>query len=129
MELVEDLYKEELLEHYRDPQNHGELENPDIKYRDFNPLCGDEVEIFMKVKDDVIDEIKFTGKGCAISQAAASIVTEHVKGKKLQEVIKMSNQEMQELLPIEVDYLRIKCALLALKAIQKGGVMYEGGRK
>ena len=120
MELAEDMYKEELLEHYREPQNYGKIEDADVQYRDFNPVCGDEVEIFINVQANKVDGIKFTGKGCAISQAAASIVTEHIKGMKVDEVKTFTNEKMLELLPIEVSNLRIKCALLALKAIQKG---------
>ena len=120
MELAEDMYKEELLEHYREPQNYGKIEDADVQYRDFNPVCGDEVEVFINVKDNKVEDIKFTGKGCAISQAAASIVTEHIKGMKVDEVKTITNEKMLELLPIEVSNLRIKCGLLALKAIQKG---------
>lgn len=120
MEFAEDMYKEELLEHYREPQNYGKIEDADVQYRDFNPVCGDEVEIFINVQANKVDGIKFTGKGCAISQAAASIVTEHIKGMKVDEVKTFTNEKMLELLPIEVSNLRIKCALLALKAIQKG---------
>lgn len=126
MDLAEDMYREELLDHYRRPQNHGKIGNADINYRDFNPVCGDEIEIFAKVKNDAISEIKFAGKGCAISQAAASILTEHLKGKKLAEAKKISNEEMLSMLPIKVSNLRIKCGLLALKAVQKGLLVYEG---
>jgi len=128
MDLAEDMYKEELLEHYRTPQNYGRIEKADVKYRDFNPVCGDEIEIYIKVKKGVVEDVKFIGKGCAISQAAASILTEHVKAKKLQEVRGISNEQMLKLLPIKVSHLRIKCALLALKAIQKGLLMH-GAKK
>ena len=125
MDLAEDMYKEELLEHYKHPQNHGKIEGADVEYKDFNPVCGDEIKIFMKV-DGVVENIKFEGKGCAISQAAASILTEHLKRKQLDAVKKMSSEDMLELLPIELSYLRIKCGLLALKAVQKGLLIYEG---
>ncbi|MAG16022.1 SUF system NifU family Fe-S cluster assembly protein [Candidatus Woesearchaeota archaeon] len=125
MDLAEDMYKEELLEHYREPQNYGEIKDTDVKYKDFNPVCGDEIEIYADIKKGVIENVKFTGKGCAISQAAASILTEHIKSKKIEDVKKMSNEEVLELLPIKVSNLRIKCGLLALKAIQKGLLIYE----
>lgn len=126
MELAEDMYKEELLEHYRSPHNYGRIANADIRYRDFNPVCGDEIEIFMKVDGGKIANIKFEGKGCAISQAAASILTESIKGKKLQDAKRISNEQMLGMIPIKVSHLRIKCGLLALKAVQKGMVIYEG---
>lgn len=129
MDIAEDLYREELLEHYRAPKNHGRIENADVKYRDFNPVCGDEIEMFMKVENGKILAAKFIGKGCAISQAAASILTEHIKGKKLDEIMKLGNEKMLGMLPVKVSHLRIKCGLLALKAAQKGLVIYRGSKK
>lgn len=129
MDFAEDIYREELLEHYRNPQNYGKIENADVNYRDFNPVCGDEIEVFAKVKNSAIKDVKFTGKGCAISQASASILTEQIKGKSLEEFKKMSNEKMLGLLPVKVSHLRIKCALLALKAVQKGLLIYEGKNK
>ncbi|MBS3132682.1 SUF system NifU family Fe-S cluster assembly protein [Candidatus Woesearchaeota archaeon] len=126
MELAEDMYKEELLEHYKKPQNYGKIRNCDAKYHDFNPVCGDEIEVYIKIRNGSVKDIKFTGKGCAISQAAASIATESVKGKKVEEVKGISNESMLQLLPIKVSNLRVKCALLALKAIQKAIIKYEG---
>ncbi len=129
MELAEDIYREELLEHYRAPKNHGIIPKADVRYRDFNPVCGDEIEIFMKVRNGKILMAKFIGKGCAISQAAASILTEHINGKKTEEVRKMGNEKMLGMLPVKVSHLRIKCGLLALKAAQKGLVIYRGSGK
>jgi nitrogen fixation protein NifU and related proteins len=120
MELAEDMYKEELLEHYRNPQNYGKIKDASVKYHDFNPVCGDEIEIYLKIKNKKVSDVKFSGKGCAISQAAASILTENIKGKTLKEVQNTSNEKMLALMPIEVSHLRIKCGLLALKAVQKG---------
>ncbi len=129
MELAEDMYREELLEHYRNPKNRGTIEKADVSYRDFNPVCGDEIEMFMKAKNGRILSAKFMGKGCAISQAAASILTGRIRGKKLADVRKMSNDEMLAMLPVKVSHLRIKCGLLALKAAQKGLMIYEGSKK
>ncbi|MBI2137579.1 iron-sulfur cluster assembly scaffold protein [Candidatus Woesearchaeota archaeon] len=123
---AEDLYREELLEHYRNPQNYGKLRNADIRYRDFNPVCGDEVEVFIKSGNGIVKDVRFIGKGCAISQAAASIFTESIKGKKLFDVRQMGNDAVLGMLPVKVSHLRIKCALLAFKAVQKGIVM--GGK-
>lgn len=128
MDIAQDLYKEELLEHYRSPQNYGKLHDADVAYHDFNPVCGDEIEVYLKMDGSALKDIKFTGKGCAISQAAASIVTEHLKGKKPDDAKKMTKEEMLGLLPIEVSHLRIKCALLAMKAIQKAIIRYQGGK-
>ena len=125
MDLAEDMYKEELLEHYQHPSNYGKINKPSAHYTDYNPVCGDEVEISMNIKNRKIENIKFQGKGCAISQAAASILTEHLKGKS-SDAISMSNDRMLKLLPIEVSYLRIKCGLLALKATQKAFLIYRG---
>src|SRR3989338_4256880 len=111
MELAEDMYREELLEHYRSPHNYGKIAKADIKYRDFNPVCGDEIEIFVKVDGGKIANIKFEGKGCAISQAAASILTESIKGKKLQDAKRITNEQMLEMIPVKVSHLRIKCGL------------------
>ena len=125
MDLMEDMYKEELLEHYKHPQNQGKIEDADVEYKDFNPVCGDEIKVFMKI-NETVEDIKFEGTGCAISQAAASILTEHLKKKQLDAVKKMSSEDMLELLPIKLNHLRMKCGLLALKAIQKGLLIYDG---
>lgn len=126
MDIAEDMYREELLEHYRNPKNRGTIEMADINYRDFNPVCGDEIEIYIKTKAGRISEVKFTAKGCAISQAAASILTESIKGKNLKDVERISNDTMLSMLPVKVSHLRIKCGLLALKAVQKGIMVYRG---
>jgi nitrogen fixation protein NifU and related proteins len=129
MDLAEDMYKAELLEHYRNPQNYGKIKDADAKYRDFNPVCGDEIEIYIKISNGSVEDAKFSGKGCAISQAAASILTERIKGRKLREIKSISNEQMLGMLPIKVSHLRMKCGLLALKAAQKGLLIYEGKRK
>ncbi len=126
---LDEMYKEELLEHYRNPHNYGKIEKASASFHDFNPVCGDEIDVYLKAKGDLIQYVKFTGKGCAISQASASIVTEYLKGKKLKDALGMSKEEMLKLLPIEVSHLRIKCALLAMKAIQKSIVKYKGDKK
>ena len=128
MDIAEDMYREEVLAHYRNPQNYGKIEGADAKYHDFNPVCGDEVTVYLKIGDGKITKVKFEGKGCAISQAAASIVTEEVTGKKLDYAKQIKQEQLLEMLPIKVSHLRIKCAMLAIKAIQKGIVKYEGKR-
>jgi nitrogen fixation protein NifU and related proteins len=122
---LDELYKEEIMDHYSNPRNSGELEGANIRYRDYNPVCGDEVEIQAKVCEDVIENVMFKGKGCAISQAAASMLTDKVKGMKIVEVMKFGKEDILKMLMISPGPVRIKCALLALRALQKGVLKYE----
>ncbi len=115
-----DLYREQILDHSRHPRNFGEIENADITCEDSNPLCGDRVRIDVKVADGIISDIKFSGRGCAISQAAASILTEMVKGHELNEVKEISAQDMIDELGIDISPARVKCALLGLKVLKSG---------
>ncbi|MGA7668923.1 MAG: SUF system NifU family Fe-S cluster assembly protein [Nitrolancea sp.] len=115
-----DLYREQILDHSRHPRNFGEIENADITYEDSNPLCGDRVRIDVKIADGMISDIKFSGRGCAISQAAASILTEMVKGHELNEVKEISAQDMIDELGIDISPARVKCALLGLKVLKSG---------
>ncbi|MBX6340876.1 MAG: SUF system NifU family Fe-S cluster assembly protein [Thermomicrobiaceae bacterium] len=115
-----DLYREQILDHYRNPRNYGTIEDPDITFEDTNPLCGDRVRIDMKVEDGRIAEIKFSGRGCAISQAAASILTEMVQGETLEEVREITAQDLLDELGVEISPARRKCALLSLKVLKSG---------
>ncbi len=117
---MDDLYREQIIDHYQHPHNHGKIENPDISYEDSNPLCGDKIRIDMRVKDGVVEDIKFSGKGCAISQASASMLTDELIGKPLEEIKKLDRQTILDLLGIPLGPTRIKCALLSLKVV-KGG--------
>jgi nitrogen fixation NifU-like protein len=109
-----------LLDHYKDPRNFGHLDHPDITHEEGNPSCGDQIRIEIKLSGDVIEEIRFNGKGCAVSQASASMLTEELKGKSLDSVKRMSKDQMLDLIGIEVNPMRLKCALLALKATKIG---------
>ena len=109
-----------ILEHYKNPQNFGHLDKPDIVHEEGNPSCGDQIRIELKVENDRIADIRFSGKGCAISQAAASIFTEEIKGKTLEEVKNFDKQKMLDLLGIEISGMRMKCAMLALKIVKVG---------
>lgn len=109
-----------IIEHYKNPQNYGHLENPDIVHEEGNPSCGDQIRIELKIDNNRISDVRFSGKGCAISQAAASILTEEIKGKTLDEVKQFDKQKMLDLLGIEVSAMRLKCALLALKVLKVG---------
>jgi nitrogen fixation protein NifU and related proteins len=117
---VADLYREQILDHYRNPRNYGMIEDPDITYEDTNPLCGDRIRIDLRVQDGKIAEVKFSGRGCAISQAAASILTEIVDGQDLDEVRNITADDVLDELAIPISPARIKCALLGLKVLKAG---------
>lgn len=125
--MAADLYREIILDHYRNPRNRGTLDPHDFSAEDVNPLCGDEIRIDLRVKDDRVDEIKFSGRGCAVSQAAASILTEMVEGKTLDEVKALTKDDLLEEIGIPVSPARMKCALLSLKVLKSGiyGVSQE----
>ncbi len=122
------MYAEEILDHYRNPRNFGELKDAQIKYKESNPLCGDEYEFYLKVNNGLVSDAKFFGDGCAISKASASMLSEHVKNKTLDDLKKMKLDDVLKLLGIEVSAARTKCALVALLAIQKGIQKFEGGK-
>ena len=123
-----EIYKEIILDYYRHPRNYGKLEKSDISARDSNPLCGDEVEVQISVADGgKIGEIKFYGKGCAISQASTSMLTELAKGKPLEWVKELSKDDVLKLLGNpDLGPARIKCALLGMKVIKLGVYDYLG---
>ena len=116
----DELYRENILEHYRHPRNRGRLEHPDISYQDANPLCGDQLRIDIQVRDGRIEKIRYSGHGCSISQASASMLCERLEGQPLEEVKKLTRDEVLELLGIELGPVRLKCALLALKTLKAG---------
>ena len=125
---MDDMYREVILEHYKHPHNAGTLEAADISHEDSNPLCGDRIRIDMAVADGAVADIRFQGRGCAISQAAASLLTDEIKGKTLDEVRAFSKDDMLELIgiPLDKNPVRIKCALLALKTLKSGVYEYMG---
>jgi len=121
------IYSEIILDYYRHPKNKGTLENPQIQARDTNPLCGDVVEIQMLLDgDNTVKDIKFTGQGCAISQASASMLTELIKGKSLDEIRKISKEDVLSLIGGQLSAVRLKCALLSLKVMKTGLYSYLG---
>ena len=117
---MDDLFRENILDHYRHPRNRGTLEQPDITFEDANPLCGDRVRMDLNVKDGRIEQVRFSGVGCSISQAAASMLCEAVEGKSLEEVKHLSREDILEMLGIELGPVRLKCGLLALKTLKAG---------
>ncbi len=125
-----DIYRELILDYYRNPRNYGKLDPHDISARDSNPLCGDEVEIQIRVTDDKrIGEIRFFGKGCAISQASSSMLTELAKGKPLEWVKSLSKDDILKMLgTTDLGPARIKCALLSMKVLKSGVYSYLGDK-
>ncbi|MGI0086481.1 MAG: Fe-S cluster assembly sulfur transfer protein SufU [Nitrosotalea sp.] len=120
-----DIYREIILDYYRNPRNYGKLTNPDIAQRDSNPLCGDELEMHLNIKESKVVDVKFTGKGCAISQASASMLTELIMGKNFEEVKKLSKEDILDNLGLhDLGPARIKCALLSLKVLKSGLYSY-----
>jgi nitrogen fixation protein NifU and related proteins len=113
-------YREFILDHYRNPRNFGRLEHPDITHEENNPFCGDVVAMDFELKDGQIRDVRFHGRGCAISQASASMLTERIKGMSLEEARTISKQDVLEDLGIEVSAARLKCALLPLKVLKVG---------
>jgi nitrogen fixation NifU-like protein len=114
------IYREIILEHYQHPKNKGVLDPHDFSYEDVNPLCGDEIRIDVRVEGDRVSDIKFSGRGCAVSQASASILTEMVEGKRLDEVKEIGKEELLDEIGIPVSPARMKCALLGLKVLKAG---------
>lgn len=114
------IYREIILEHYRNPSNRGTLDPADFSYEDVNPLCGDEIRIDVRVADDHVSEIRFSGRGCAVSQASASILTEMAEGKSLDEVKAIGKDELLDEIGIPVSPARMKCAMLGLKVLKAG---------
>ena len=115
---MDDLYKELIIDHYQHPHNHGTLPDATNTYEDSNPLCGDRIRMEMKIQDGIVADIKFTGKGCAISQASASMLTDEVIGKSLEELKHFDKQTVLDMLGIPLGPSRVKCALLPLKVMK-----------
>ena len=115
---MDDLYRDYILDHYKNPRNFGELPDATNRYSDNNPLCGDELTMALKVVDGRVEDVKFTGKGCAISQASPSMLTEQVTGKTLDEIKAIDREAVLENLGITISPARIKCAMLGLKTLK-----------
>lgn len=116
---IDPLMMDYLIDHYKNPHNYGEINEPEYSFEDGNPSCGDQIKITLNTNNGVIEDIKFKGKGCIISQAAASILTDMVKGKKVEEATKLTKEEMLENLLIPIGPMRLKCALLGLKVLKR----------
>ncbi|MEK6921484.1 MAG: iron-sulfur cluster assembly scaffold protein [Nanoarchaeota archaeon] len=118
---------ENILDHYKNPHNKGKVQKVDVINREKNPSCGDEIEVSatLNEKKEIV-AVQFDGHGCAISQASISMLTDDLSGKKIEDVMKIKKEDVLELLGIDVAPMRIKCAMLGLRVLQRGILKYEG---
>jgi len=118
--MVDDMYREVILDHYKNPRGHGVIEDADAQAEGMNPLCGDEVSIYVAFAEDgeTIEDVKFSGRGCAISQASTSMLMEMVKGRKADEIAALPKEELLEEIGIPLTPIRLKCALLGLGVLE-----------
>jgi nitrogen fixation NifU-like protein len=120
---MDDFYKEYILDHYRNPRNFGHLDAPDASAEDLNPLCGDKIRMELKVDSEGrVEDVRFSGKGCAISQASASMLTESIKGEKLEDIARMKMDVVVENVGIGISPTRMKCATLGLKVLKSAAL-------
>ena len=120
MAIDDQFYREFILDHYKNPRNFGRLEAPDVSHEEYNPLCGDLVGMDFRIEDGVIEDVRFHGRGCAISQASASLMTERLMGLSLDDARRISREDVLQELGIDISPARLKCALLSLKVLKVG---------
>ncbi len=116
--MTDSIYREIILDHYKNPRNKGTLDPHDFTAEDVNPLCGDEIRIDLRFTDGIVSDVKFEGRGCAVSQASASILTEMIEGKSLQELKALTKDDLLEEIGIPVSPARLKCVLLSLNVLR-----------
>ncbi|AGB17331.1 SUF system FeS assembly protein, NifU family [Halovivax ruber XH-70] len=125
-----DMYRQQILDHYKNPRNYGELEDPTFSHVGENPMCGDEIrmDVVLDESDDgaTIEQVAFSGDGCAISQASASMLTSTLQGKTVDELLAMERDDVTDMLGVDISPMRIKCAVLAEKVAQDGAEIYRG---
>ncbi len=119
---MDDFYKEYILDHYRNPRNFGHLEKIDASAEDLNPLCGDRIRFELEVEDGRVKDVRFSGRGCAISQAATSMLSESIKGERLEDVARLPVERVLENVGIGISPARMKCATLGLKVLKSAAL-------
>ncbi|MBU1201953.1 MAG: SUF system NifU family Fe-S cluster assembly protein [Nanoarchaeota archaeon] len=122
---AEDMYKENILDHYKNPRNYGDMKTADVEHTEFNALCGDKIRLMLKIEKEVIKDIKFTSQGCAISKSSMSMLSEEIKGKTLLQAKKIVKQDVFKMLNIPISAVRTKCALLPLDLLKNTIKIYE----
>ncbi|MFP8953299.1 Fe-S cluster assembly sulfur transfer protein SufU [Natrialbaceae archaeon A-arb3/5] len=128
MGLGSDMYRQQILDHYKNPRNYGKLEDPTFSHIGENPMCGDEIRMDVQLGEDeeTIERVAFSGDGCAISQASASMLSGKLRGKTLDELQEMDRDDVVDMLGVDISPMRIKCAVLAEKVAQDGAEIYRG---
>jgi len=123
-----DMYRQQILDHYKNPRNYGELEDPTFTHVGENPMCGDEIRVDVRLGEDgeTLEAVRFRGDGCAISQASASMLTQELHGMTVDEVRDLDRDDVTDLLGVDISPMRIKCAVLAEKVAQDGIDIHEG---
>ncbi len=128
MGIGSDMYRQQILDHYKNPRNYGDIEEPDISHTGENPSCGDTIEMQIKLDDanETIEYVSFTGDGCAISMASTSMLSEQLQGMTLEELDEMETDDVTEMLGVDISPMRIKCAVLGRQVAQDGVKLHEG---
>ena len=131
MSMGSDMYRQQILDHYKNPRNYGELDEKTYTHAGENPMCGDEIAIDVKLDDDeeTIERIAFRGDGCAISQASASMLSQKLHGMSVEEMREMDRDDVIDMLGVDISPMRVKCAVLAEKVVQDGAEIYEGEKE
>ncbi|MWV63719.1 SUF system NifU family Fe-S cluster assembly protein [Halorubrum sp. JWXQ-INN 858] len=128
MGLGSDMYRQQILDHYKNPRNYGELEDPDFTHVGENPSCGDTIRVDVALDDggETIDTVRFSGDGCAISMASASMLSERLEGMTIEELHALETDDITEMLGVEISPMRVKCAVLGRQVTQDGAKIHRG---